>query len=143
MLLQPDLELSDVEGGCGLRDGIHGSELNHPDTSCADSCRAAEAISPQKPSDRLEPRRARRARSRRRRPTAPAVGDTARTTTYVITFDGEEHRCATPEEVSKVVSQYQMEHPGDPDLGRISVARSSGGEAERLPAQQFLPQQIP
>jgi hypothetical protein len=57
--------------------------------------------------------------------------------------DEHEERCATPEEVSRVVARYQMEHPDDPDLKRISVARRSGGAEERLPAQQFLPQQIP
>jgi hypothetical protein len=36
-----------------------------------------------------------------------------------------------------------MEHPDDPDLRRITVARRTGGGDERLPAQQFLPQQIP
>jgi hypothetical protein len=45
--------------------------------------------------------------------------------------------------VSRVVAQYQMEHPDDPDLRRITVARRTGGGDERLPAQQFLPQQIP
>jgi hypothetical protein len=45
--------------------------------------------------------------------------------------------------VSSIVAQYQMEHPDDPNLSRISVARRSGGTDERLPAQQFLPQQIP
>jgi hypothetical protein len=44
--------------------------------------------------------------------------------------------------VSSVVAQYQMEHPDDPSR-RISVARCSDGADERLPAQQFLPQQIP
>jgi hypothetical protein len=36
-----------------------------------------------------------------------------------------------------------MEHPDDPDLRGISVARRSGGADERIPAKQFLPQQIP
>jgi hypothetical protein len=71
------------------------------------------------------------------------VRDTARTATYLVTTDGDEARCDTPEEVGRVVAQYQMEHPDDPNLSRISVARRSDGTAERLPAQQFLPQQIP
>jgi hypothetical protein len=71
------------------------------------------------------------------------VRDTARTTTYLVTTDGDEERCETPEDVSRVVARYQIEHPDDPDLSRISVARRSGGKDERLPAQQFLPQQIP
>jgi hypothetical protein len=70
------------------------------------------------------------------------VRDTARTTTYLITTDGDEERCKTPEEVSKVVARYQMEHPDDPNLSRISIARRSGGTEDRLPAQQFLPEQI-
>jgi hypothetical protein len=69
--------------------------------------------------------------------------DTARTTTYLVTTDGDERRCDTLEEVSRLVAQYQMEHPDDPNLRRISVARRSGGTDERLPAQEFLPQQIP
>lgn len=69
--------------------------------------------------------------------------DTARTTTYLVTTDGNERRCATPEEVSRVVARYQMEHPDDPNLRRIAVTRRSGGTDERVPAQQFLPQQIP
>jgi hypothetical protein len=71
------------------------------------------------------------------------VRDTARTTTYLVTTDGHEEHCETPEEVSSVVAQYQMEHPDDPDLKRISVARRSGGADERIPAQQFLPHQVP
>jgi hypothetical protein len=71
------------------------------------------------------------------------VRDTARTATYIVTADDHEERCATPEEVSRVVARYQMEHPDDPDLRRIFVARRSGGAEELLPAQQFLPQQIP
>ena len=70
--------------------------------------------------------------------------DTARTATYLVTTDGDEERCETPEEVSRVVAQYQLEHPDDPDLRRISVvARRSDDTDQRLPAQQFLPQQIP
>jgi hypothetical protein len=72
-----------------------------------------------------------------------AVRDTGRTTTYLVTTDGDEERCDTPEEVSRVVAQYQMEHPDDPNLRRISIARRSGGTHDSLPAQQFLPQQIP
>jgi hypothetical protein len=72
------------------------------------------------------------------------VRDTARTTTYLVTTDSDEERCETPEEVSRLVAQYQMEHPDDPNLRRISVvARQSGDTDQRLPAQQFLPQQIP
>jgi hypothetical protein len=71
------------------------------------------------------------------------VRDTARTTTYLVTTDGDVERCETPEEVSRVVARYQMEHPDDPSLSRIWVARRSGGTDERLPAQQFLPQQVP
>jgi hypothetical protein len=71
------------------------------------------------------------------------VRDTARTATYIVTTDDHEEHCATPEEVSSVVAQYQMEHPDDPNLRRISVAHRSGGAEELLPAQQFLPQQIP
>jgi hypothetical protein len=71
------------------------------------------------------------------------VRDTAHTTTYLVTTDGGEERCNTPEEVSRVVARYQMEHPDDPTLRRIWVTRWSGGTDERLPAQQFLPQQIP
>jgi hypothetical protein len=71
------------------------------------------------------------------------VRDTARTATYIVTADDHEERCATPEEVSRVVARYQMEHPDDPDLRRICVVRRSGGAEELLPAQQFLPQQIP
>jgi hypothetical protein len=71
------------------------------------------------------------------------VRDTARTTTYLVLTDGREQRCDTPEEVGRVVARYQMEHPDDPNLRRISVARRSGGKDERLPAQEFLPQQIP
>jgi hypothetical protein len=71
------------------------------------------------------------------------VRDTARTATYIVTTDDHEERCDTPEEVSRVVAQYQMEHPDDPNLRRISIACRSGGTDERLPAQQFLPQQIP
>ena len=69
--------------------------------------------------------------------------DTARTTTYLVLTDGDEERYDTPEEVSRVVARYQMEHPDDPNLRRISVARRSGSGDERLPAQQFLPEQIP
>jgi hypothetical protein len=75
--------------------------------------------------------------------TSRPVRDTARTATYLVTTNGDEERCDTPEEVSRVVAQYQMEHPDDPTLRRISVARRSGGAVERLPAQEFLPQQIP
>jgi hypothetical protein len=71
------------------------------------------------------------------------VRDTARTATYIVTTDDHEEHCATPEEVSRVVAQYQMKHPDDPSLRRISVARLSGGTDERLPAQEFLPRQIP
>jgi hypothetical protein len=72
------------------------------------------------------------------------VRDTACTATYLVTTDGDEERCETPEEVSRVVAQYQLEHPDDPDLRRISVvARRSDDTDQRLPAQQFLPQQIP
>jgi hypothetical protein len=72
------------------------------------------------------------------------VRDTSRTAMYLVTTDGDEERCETPEEVSRVVAQYQMEHPDDPTLTRISVvARRSGDTDERLAAQQFLPQQIP
>jgi hypothetical protein len=72
------------------------------------------------------------------------VRDTARTATYIVTTDDHEEHCATPEEVSRVVVRYQMEHPDDPNLRRISVvARRSGDTDERLAAQQFLPQQIP
>jgi hypothetical protein len=73
---------------------------------------------------------------------AASVRDTGRTT-YLVTSDGEEERCDTPEEVSRIVAQYQLEHPDDPNLRRISVARRSSGADERLPAQQFLPEQIP
>jgi hypothetical protein len=66
-----------------------------------------------------------------------------RTATYIVTADEREERCVTPKEVSRVVARYQMEHPDDPDLTRISVVRRSGGVDKRLPAQQFLPQQIP
>jgi hypothetical protein len=59
------------------------------------------------------------------------------------TTDGDEERCDTPEELSRIVAQYQLEHPDDPNLRRISVARRSRGTDERLPAQQFLPEQIP
>jgi hypothetical protein len=69
--------------------------------------------------------------------------DTARTATYIVTADDREEGCATPEEVSRVVARYQMKHPDDPDLRRISVVRRSGGAEELLPAPQFLPQQIP
>ena len=72
-----------------------------------------------------------------------SVRDTARTATYIVRADDHEERCATPEEVSSVVAQYQMEHPNDPDLTGISVVRSSGCVDERLTARQFLPQQIP
>lgn len=68
-----------------------------------------------------------------------SLRDTARTATYIVTATDREEHCATPEEVSSVVAQYQMEHPDVPDLRRISVAR----RGQRLPAQQFLPQQIP
>jgi hypothetical protein len=71
-----------------------------------------------------------------------SVRDTARTT-YLVTTDGDEERCDTPEEVSRIVAQYQLEHPDDPNRSRISVARRSRGTDERLPAQQFLPEQIP
>jgi hypothetical protein len=72
------------------------------------------------------------------------VRDTPRTTTYLVTKDDDEERCETPEEVSRVVARYQMEHPDDPNLRRISVvARRSGDTDERLLAQQFLPPQIP
>jgi hypothetical protein len=71
------------------------------------------------------------------------VRDTGRTATYIVTTGDHEEHCATPEEVSSVVAQYQMEHPDDPSLRRISVARRSGGTDQPLPAQQFLPQQIP
>jgi hypothetical protein len=72
------------------------------------------------------------------------VRDTAPTTTYIVTIDDHEEHCATPEEVSSVVAQYQMEHADDPYLRRISVvARRSGDADQRLPAEQFLPQQIP
>jgi hypothetical protein len=72
------------------------------------------------------------------------VRDTWRTTTFLVTTDGDEELCDTPEEVSRVVAQYQMEHPDDPDLRRISVvARRSGEADQRLPPQKFLPQQIP
>jgi hypothetical protein len=71
------------------------------------------------------------------------VRDTARTATYIVTTDDHEEHCATREEVSSVVAQYQMEHPHDPYLRRIFVARRSGGADERLPTRQFLPQQIP
>ncbi len=72
-----------------------------------------------------------------------SVRDTARTATYLVTTAGVQTRCHTPEEVSSVVAQYQMEHPDDPDLRRISVARRSRGTDEHLPAQHFLPEQIP
>jgi hypothetical protein len=71
------------------------------------------------------------------------VRDTARTTTYLVLIDGDEERCETPEEVSSLVAQYQMEHPDDADLRRIVVTHRSGRADERLPARQFLPQQIP
>jgi hypothetical protein len=71
------------------------------------------------------------------------VRDTWRTATYIVTADDHEERCATLEEVSSVVARYQMEHPDDPDLTRISVVHRFGGVDERLPAQQFLPEQIP
>jgi hypothetical protein len=73
---------------------------------------------------------------------AASVGDTARTT-YLVTTDGDEERCDTPEEVSRVVAHYQLEHPDDPNLRRISAARRSHGTDDRLPAQKFLPEQIP
>lgn len=73
---------------------------------------------------------------------AASVRDTARTT-YLVTTDGDEERCDRPEEVSRIVAQYQLEHPDDPNRSRISVARRSHGTDERLPAQQFLPEQIP
>jgi hypothetical protein len=59
------------------------------------------------------------------------------------TTDADEERCDTPEELSRIVAQYQLEHPDDPNLRRISVARRSRVTDERLPAQQFLPEQIP
>jgi hypothetical protein len=71
------------------------------------------------------------------------ASDTAGTATYIVTVDDHEERCATPEEVSRVVARYQMEHPDDPDLRAISIVRRSGGLDERLPARQFLPEQIP
>jgi hypothetical protein len=71
------------------------------------------------------------------------VRDTARTATYLVTTDDDEEACDTPEEVSRVVTQYQMENPDDPDLTRIWVVRRSAGANEHLPAQEFLPQQIP
>jgi hypothetical protein len=72
---------------------------------------------------------------------ALSVRDTARERRN--TTDGDEERCETPEELSRIVAQYQLEHPDDPNLRRISVARRSRGTDERLPAQQFLPEQIP
>jgi hypothetical protein len=70
------------------------------------------------------------------------VRDTVRTT-YLVTTDGDEERCDRPEEVSRIVAQYQQEHPDDPNLRRISAARRSHGTDDRLPAQKFLPEQIP
>lgn len=69
--------------------------------------------------------------------------NTGRMATYIVATDGDEERCATLEEVSRLVAQYQMEHPHDPNLRGISVVRRSGRKDDHLPAQQFLPQQIP
>ena len=66
--------------------------------------------------------------------------------TYLVEVDGTEERCDTPEEVSRLVTQYQMEHPEDPEFTRLSVRRLRRGDrsgGESLPVQDFLPQQIP
>ena len=66
---------------------------------------------------------------------------------YLVIVDDTEEPCETPEEVSRLVTQYQMQHPEDPDFTRLSViplrAGEPGGRGERVPVQRFLPQQIP
>ena len=60
---------------------------------------------------------------------------------YVVTFDGDEARYDTPEEVGKVVTQYQMDHPEDPELAGITVVAEESRAP--IPARHFLPQQLP
>ena len=65
---------------------------------------------------------------------------------FIVIADGKEELCETTEAVGSIVERYQMEHPDDPDLRGISVLRlqgegRSGGES--VPAQRFLPQQLP
>ena len=65
---------------------------------------------------------------------------------FIVTADGREHHCETEEEVSSVVERYQMEHRDDPDLSGISVLRLRGegaDDADPVPPQRFLPQQLP
>ena len=59
---------------------------------------------------------------------------------YVVTVHGRDERYETEEDVSRVVAQYQMDHPEDPDFEGISIRRESG---EPLSPQRLLPPQLP
>ena len=60
---------------------------------------------------------------------------------YVVRLGGDDARYDTEEDVSKVVAQYQMDHPEDPELTGITVRAEDGGAT--IPASHFLPQQLP
>ncbi len=64
---------------------------------------------------------------------------------FIVTIGAHEQRCDTAEEVGSVVERYQMEHLDDPDLTGIAVRRAGAGtsDAAPVPAQRFLPQQLP
>ena len=73
---------------------------------------------------------------------ARAVSDTGWTTPYLVRIEGRgEHGCETPEDVSRLVSEYQMEHADDPDLNGISIVAPETGRT--VPPKHFLPQQLP
>ena len=60
---------------------------------------------------------------------------------YVVTVGEDEASYETPEDVSKIVTQYQMDHPEDPELAGITIIREDARTP--IPARHFLPQQLP
>jgi hypothetical protein len=79
--------------------------------------------------------------SRRRRTASPRASSRLRSRYAILrarrnTTDADEERCDTPEELSRIVAQYQLEHPDDPNLRRISgsavarYARAPSGAAD-------------
>ena len=58
-----------------------------------------------------------------------------------MTVAGDEARYETPEDVSQVVTRYQMDHPEDPELTGITVVHEDSRTP--MPARHFLPQQLP